>query len=105
MLILIIVLLLVFGLGGGYYAIAAGCQRGAGVGLGTILVILLIAYMLACSTKGHAGVELRLKLPGLAAPQRALAQRSSPYGACDALIDRRGTDRVRSPDRIWSTHP
>jgi hypothetical protein len=44
MLILIIILILVFGLGGGYY----GHTRWgpAGIGLGTILLILLIAYML-----------------------------------------------------------
>ena len=47
MLLLIIVLLLVFGVGGGYYGHSRwGRNGGAGVGLGTILVILLIAYML-----------------------------------------------------------
>jgi hypothetical protein len=47
MLLLIIVLLLVFGIGGGYYGHSRwGRTGGAGVGLGTILVILLIAYML-----------------------------------------------------------
>ncbi len=47
MLILLIVLLLVFGGGGGYYGHSRWGYRGsAGIGLGTILVILLIAYML-----------------------------------------------------------
>jgi hypothetical protein len=46
MLILIIVLLLVFG-GGGYYGYGRwGYQGGAGVGLGTVLLVLLVAYML-----------------------------------------------------------
>jgi hypothetical protein len=47
MLILLIVLLLVFGGGGGYYGHSRwGRSGGAGIGIGTILVILLIAYML-----------------------------------------------------------
>jgi hypothetical protein len=47
MLILIIILVLVFGLGGGYYGHSQwGPSGGAGVGLGTILLIFLIAYML-----------------------------------------------------------
>ncbi len=47
MLILLIVLLLVLGGGGGYYGHSRwGYRGGAGIGLGTILVILLIAYML-----------------------------------------------------------
>jgi hypothetical protein len=47
MLILIIILLLVFGAGGGYYGHTRwGPGGGAGIGLGTILLILLIAYML-----------------------------------------------------------
>jgi hypothetical protein len=47
MLILIIVLLLVFGVGGGYYGSRRwGSGGGAGIGLGTTLVVLLIAYML-----------------------------------------------------------
>jgi hypothetical protein len=47
MLILIIVLLLVFGVGGGYYGHSRwGPSGGAGIGVGTILLILLIAYML-----------------------------------------------------------
>ena len=47
MLILIIILVLVLGGGGGYYGHSrwgyGGC---AGIGLGTILLILLVAYML-----------------------------------------------------------
>jgi hypothetical protein len=47
MLILLIILLLVFGGGGGYYGHTRwGPSYGAGVGLGTILLILLIAYLL-----------------------------------------------------------
>jgi hypothetical protein len=47
MLLLIIILLLVFGGGGGYYGYGRwGSRGGAGIGLGTILLILLIAYML-----------------------------------------------------------
>ena len=47
MLLLIIILLLVFGGGGGYYGYGRwGSRGGAGIGLGTILIILLIAYML-----------------------------------------------------------
>jgi hypothetical protein len=47
MLILIIILLVLFGLGGGYYGHSRwGPSGGAGTGLGTILVIFLIAYML-----------------------------------------------------------
>jgi len=47
MIILLIVLLLVFGVGGGYYGNSRwGRGGGAGIELGTILVILLIAYML-----------------------------------------------------------
>jgi hypothetical protein len=47
MLLLIIILLLVFGGGGGYYGHTRwGPGGGVGIGLGTILVILLIAYML-----------------------------------------------------------
>ena len=46
LILLIIVLLLLFG-GGGYYGYGRwGYRGGAGVGLGTVLVILLIAYML-----------------------------------------------------------
>ncbi len=47
MLILIIVLLLVLGGGGGYYGHSRwGPGGGAGIGLGGVLAILLIAYML-----------------------------------------------------------
>jgi hypothetical protein len=47
MLILLIVLLLVLGGGGGYYGHSRwGYRGGAGIGLGTILVILLVAYLL-----------------------------------------------------------
>ena len=47
MLILIIVLILLFGGGGGYYGHRTwGPSGGAGVGLGTILLILVIAWML-----------------------------------------------------------
>jgi hypothetical protein len=47
MLIIIIILILVFGLSGGYYGHTRwGPGGGAGIGLGTILSILLIAYML-----------------------------------------------------------
>jgi hypothetical protein len=47
MLLLIIILLLVFGGGGGYYGHSRwGPRGGAGVGLSTILLILLIAYLL-----------------------------------------------------------
>lgn len=47
MLLLLIVLLLVFGLGGGYYGRNRwGNRGGAGIGLGTVLVVLLVAWML-----------------------------------------------------------
>jgi hypothetical protein len=47
MLLLIIILLLVLGGGGGYYGHSRwGYRGGAGIGLGTILLILLIAYLL-----------------------------------------------------------
>jgi hypothetical protein len=47
MLLLLIILLLIFGTGGGYYGHRRwGPSGGAGIGLGTILLILLIAYML-----------------------------------------------------------
>jgi hypothetical protein len=46
LILLIVVLLLLFG-GGGYYGYGRwGYRGGAGVGLGTVLLILLIAYML-----------------------------------------------------------
>jgi hypothetical protein len=47
MLILLIILLLIFGTGGGYYGHTRWGYRGsAGIGLGTILLILLVAYLL-----------------------------------------------------------
>ncbi len=47
MLILLIILLLVFGGGGGYYGHSRwGRSGGAGIGLNTILIILLLAYLL-----------------------------------------------------------
>ena len=47
MLILLIVLILLLGGGGGYYGHSRwGYGGGAGVSLGTILLILLIAYLL-----------------------------------------------------------
>ena len=47
LIILIIVLLLVFGGGGGYYGYGRwGAGGGAGIWLGTVLVILLICYLL-----------------------------------------------------------
>ena len=47
MLILIIVLLLLFGLGGGYYGHTRWGSRGStGIGLGTVLVIVLVCYLL-----------------------------------------------------------
>jgi hypothetical protein len=47
MLILIIILILIFGGGGGYYGYGRwGHAGGAGISLGTILLILLIAWLL-----------------------------------------------------------
>ena len=47
MLLLIIILLLVFGGGGGYYGYGRwGSRGGAGIGLGGVLLILLVAYLL-----------------------------------------------------------
>jgi hypothetical protein len=47
MLLIIIILILLFGGGGGYYGHTRwGPSGGAGIGLGTILLILLIAYLL-----------------------------------------------------------
>jgi hypothetical protein len=47
MLILLIILLLVLGSGGGYYGHSRwGYRGGAGIGLGTILLVLLVVYML-----------------------------------------------------------
>ena len=46
MLILILILLLLFGGGGGYYGHRRwGPSGGAGIGLGTVLFILLIVYL------------------------------------------------------------
>jgi hypothetical protein len=45
--ILIILLVLVFAGGGGYYGYGRwGARGGAGISLGTVLVILLICYLL-----------------------------------------------------------
>lgn len=47
MLILVIILILLFGGGGGYYGHSRwGPSGGAGIGLGTVLLILLVAYLL-----------------------------------------------------------
>jgi len=47
MLLLIVILILLFGGGGGYYGHTRwGPSGGFGIGLGTILLILLLAYML-----------------------------------------------------------
>jgi hypothetical protein len=47
MLIIIILLILLLGGGGGYYGHSRwGYSGGAGIGLGSILIILLIAYLL-----------------------------------------------------------
>ena len=47
MLILLIVLFLVFGLGGGYYGHSRwGYAGSGGIGLGTILLCLLVFWML-----------------------------------------------------------
>jgi hypothetical protein len=47
MIIVIILLIILLGGGGGYYGHSRwGYAGGAGTGLGTILIILLIAYML-----------------------------------------------------------
>ena len=47
MLILIVLLLVILGGGGGYYGHNRwGYRGGAGVGLGAILLILLVVYML-----------------------------------------------------------
>jgi len=65
MLLLIIVLVLVFGLGGGYYGNSRwGPSGGAGIGVGTIVLILLIAY-----NRLYAGlIPLRLRAPRSTAP-------------------------------------
>jgi hypothetical protein len=47
MLILLIILLLLFGGGGGYYGYGRwGYAGGAGIGLGTILLIVLLVYLM-----------------------------------------------------------
>jgi len=47
MLLLIVLLVLLFGGGGGYYGHTRwGPSGGAGIGLGTVLMILLVAYLL-----------------------------------------------------------
>ena len=47
MLLLLIILLLVLGCGGGYYGHSRwGYRGGAGVGLGSILLIVLLVYTL-----------------------------------------------------------
>jgi hypothetical protein len=47
MLLLIIILILLFAGGGGYYGHSRwGPRGGTGIGLGTVVVILLIAYLL-----------------------------------------------------------
>jgi hypothetical protein len=47
MLLLIVLVVIVLAGGGGYYGHSRwGYSGGAGVGLGTILLVLLIAYML-----------------------------------------------------------
>ena len=47
MLILLVIILLVLAGGGGYYGHSRwGYRGGTGVGLGTILVVLLVCYML-----------------------------------------------------------
>jgi hypothetical protein len=47
MLILLIILLILFAGGGGYYGHSRwGPSGGAGIGLGTILIVLLVVYLL-----------------------------------------------------------
>ncbi len=47
MLLILIILLLLFGVGGGYYGHRRwGPGGSAGIGLGTVVIILLVAYML-----------------------------------------------------------
>jgi hypothetical protein len=47
MLLLLLVLILLFGFGGGYYGHRRwGPSGGTGIGLGTVLLIILIGYML-----------------------------------------------------------
>lgn len=46
-LLMVILLVLILGGGGGYYGHSRwGYRGGAGIGLGTVLLILLIAYLL-----------------------------------------------------------
>ena len=54
MLILLVLLLLILGSSGGYYGHRRwGYGGGAGVGLSTILVVLLVIYMLGFLTKAE----------------------------------------------------
>jgi hypothetical protein len=47
LILLIVVLILLFGGGGGYYGYSRwGYRGGGGIGLGTVLVIVLICYFL-----------------------------------------------------------
>lgn len=47
MLLLLLIVLVILALGGGYYGRSRwGNTGGAGIGLGTVLIILLIAWML-----------------------------------------------------------
>jgi len=47
MLLLIVILLLFFGVGGGYYGYGRwGSRGGTGIGLGGILLVLLVVYLL-----------------------------------------------------------
>lgn len=47
MLILLVILLVILGAGGGYYGHNRwGYSGGAGTGLGTIVAVLLVAYLL-----------------------------------------------------------
>jgi hypothetical protein len=57
-LLLIIILVLAFGLAGGYYGYGRwGTGGGAGIGIGTILVILLVCYFLGFSASPLAARE------------------------------------------------
>jgi len=45
--LLLLILLVLFAGGGGYYGYGRwGSRGGAGIGLGTVLVVLLVAYVL-----------------------------------------------------------
>ena len=60
MLLLLIILLLVLGGGGGYYGHSRwGYGGGAGVGLGTILVVLLVVYMMGGSAEAKPATSRR----------------------------------------------